>query len=201
MDKKEKDKLLDFVKGSNHFCGFTMYGHFDMPREYFNIAYEHYLKTGENVLDEYSDIIYLSWDIKDFIFGNGYPLIEERKILYYKKLIQNKGFWIINNLLLKEQIEEIKRYLLACEKYYLNKKTYKSRRKEASIFTNNIAIRKKVFKRDGKKCSKCGSSENLTIDHITPIYRGGGNELGNLQVLCKSCNSSKSTKIKDYRNK
>lgn len=45
--------------------------------------------------------------------------------------------------------------------------------------------------RDGEKCSGCGSSENLTIDHIRPVSRGGDNRLENLQILCQSCNSSK----------
>lgn len=45
--------------------------------------------------------------------------------------------------------------------------------------------------RDGGFCVKCGSVQQLTVDHIVPLARGGGNELDNLQILCKSCNSSK----------
>jgi 5-methylcytosine-specific restriction protein A len=44
-------------------------------------------------------------------------------------------------------------------------------------------------------CSVChsgGTLDNpLTGDHITPWRRGGRNERGNVQVLCKRCNSSK----------
>lgn len=44
-------------------------------------------------------------------------------------------------------------------------------------------------------CANCltgGSPDNpLTGDHITPWRRGGRNERGNIQVLCKRCNSSK----------
>ena len=32
---------------------------------------------------------------------------------------------------------------------------------------------------------------NLTIDHVVPQSRGGGDELGNLQLLCAACNSVK----------
>ena len=32
---------------------------------------------------------------------------------------------------------------------------------------------------------------NLTIDHVVPQSRGGGDELGNLQLLCAACNSAK----------
>lgn len=33
-----------------------------------------------------------------------------------------------------------------------------------------------------------------TIDHIVPLLRGGSNQLGNLRLVCKSCNSRKGTK-------
>lgn len=46
----------------------------------------------------------------------------------------------------------------------------------------------------GASCVACGSKDSLEIDHIVPIHKGGGNELENLQALCKSCNSAKGTK-------
>lgn len=49
----------------------------------------------------------------------------------------------------------------------------------------------KVYARHGDICKECGTDENLTIDHIIPLARGGTNKLENLQVLCKSCNSRK----------
>ena len=52
-----------------------------------------------------------------------------------------------------------------------------------------------VFKRDVFKCIICGSTENLSIDHINPRCRGGGPEIENLQTLCQSCNSSKRDKV------
>lgn len=45
--------------------------------------------------------------------------------------------------------------------------------------------------RDGAACAKCGSTEKLTVDHIVPMIRGGSDDLSNLQILCKRCNSSK----------
>ncbi len=52
-------------------------------------------------------------------------------------------------------------------------------------------IRKFIFKRDGNSCNHCGSTEDLTIDHIKPVALGGDDSLGNLQTLCRSCNSKK----------
>ena len=40
-------------------------------------------------------------------------------------------------------------------------------------------------------CVSCGSSENLEIDHIKPVSKGGNSEPENLQLLCRSCNRSK----------
>lgn len=47
------------------------------------------------------------------------------------------------------------------------------------------------------RCAVCRasvSSKKYHLDHITPISRGGRSELGNLQVLCPSCNLRKSAK-------
>jgi hypothetical protein len=51
-----------------------------------------------------------------------------------------------------------------------------------------------LVERDGEYCRHCGKTKNLTVDHILAIANGGGNELENLQLLCKSCNSRKGTK-------
>jgi hypothetical protein len=48
-----------------------------------------------------------------------------------------------------------------------------------------------VFERDNYLCIACGSHEDLTVDHIKPLIRGGDNSLENLQTLCRPCNSRK----------
>ena len=60
-------------------------------------------------------------------------------------------------------------------------------------------LRHNIFERDENKCLKCGSVEDLSIDHIIPLSKGGDNSTENLQTLCKRCNSSKGGSIKDYR--
>ena len=49
----------------------------------------------------------------------------------------------------------------------------------------------KVFKRDGNACVYCGTTEHLTLDHATPLAKGGGNGLSNLVTACRPCNSEK----------
>jgi len=56
------------------------------------------------------------------------------------------------------------------------------------------SLRKKVLLKYKHKCNYCGSTENLEIDHINPVSKGGLNQFKNLQVLCKSCNINKSNK-------
>jgi 5-methylcytosine-specific restriction endonuclease McrA len=40
-------------------------------------------------------------------------------------------------------------------------------------------------------CVYCGSAENITIDHVIPLSRGGHHGIGNLVPACGSCNFSK----------
>lgn len=40
-------------------------------------------------------------------------------------------------------------------------------------------------------CNECGTWNDLTVDHLVPISRGGTNNPSNLQVLCRRCNARK----------
>ncbi len=55
-------------------------------------------------------------------------------------------------------------------------------------------VRMTVFQRDRFRCRECGSTENLTVDHIKPRARLGQDELSNYQTLCGRCNSKKGTR-------
>ena len=56
-------------------------------------------------------------------------------------------------------------------------------------------IKDTVWRRDGGACVQCGSTRNLLFDRIIPYSLGGDYSVENLQVLCKSCNRSKGTRI------
>lgn len=51
----------------------------------------------------------------------------------------------------------------------------------------------------GNICLSCKESKTLTVDHVVPLSKGGNNTISNIQPLCKSCNSQKSSKTIDYR--
>ena len=40
-------------------------------------------------------------------------------------------------------------------------------------------------------CAVCGSTNDLTADHVVPLSKGGTNTLSNYQVLCLRCNTHK----------
>lgn len=45
----------------------------------------------------------------------------------------------------------------------------------------------KHFKR-ADKCCRCGSTDDLELEHITPISAGGTNFIENLTTMCADCN-------------
>lgn len=62
----------------------------------------------------------------------------------------------------------------------------------------NLRIRNEIYLRDGG-CLVCGTTVNLTIDHIVPLIKGGQNKYENFQTLCKRHNNIKADVIVDYR--
>lgn len=51
-----------------------------------------------------------------------------------------------------------------------------------------------IYLRDGYKCQYCGSSRNLTLDHILARSRGGDSSWSNLVVCCSVCNTKKANR-------
>jgi 5-methylcytosine-specific restriction endonuclease McrA len=51
--------------------------------------------------------------------------------------------------------------------------------------------RHNVMKRDAYQCLYCGSTKNLTLDHMIPKSRGGDSSWTNLVTACMRCNTRK----------
>lgn len=53
-----------------------------------------------------------------------------------------------------------------------------------------------IYERDNYRCQICGrSTDDLEIDHIIPISKGGKSTYSNLQTLCHRCNARKGSSI------
>ena len=114
-----------------------------------------------------------------------------------KKLARDR--WNANN---KERIKEKGREWVKKnpEKARLHTQNYQSRR-----WGNGGKLTEKEWleclEESGCRCLKCGSPNNLSLDHIVPVLLGGRTEKSNTQVLCVPCNSSKGAKFIDYRKR
>lgn len=54
------------------------------------------------------------------------------------------------------------------------------------------STRARIVRRDGGRCRYCGRAYHaMTLDHILPKSRGGGNTLENLALCCFACNNRK----------
>lgn len=54
-----------------------------------------------------------------------------------------------------------------------------------------VLSRQNVFRRDGFECQYCGSSKELTLDHVVPRSKNGKSCWTNLVTACKRCNTRK----------
>ncbi len=60
--------------------------------------------------------------------------------------------------------------------------------------------RQNIFKRDAGTCVYCGTTKDLTLDHVLPRSRGGKTSWTNLVTACKRCNSRKGDLTPDEAN-
>jgi len=58
-----------------------------------------------------------------------------------------------------------------------------------------LAVKTEVWRRDGGACVTCAATEYLEFDHVIPWSRGGATSVGNLQLLCRSCNLAKGSRL------
>ena len=182
--------MIEFLKESKTFVGVTFSGSYNMPIDHLSVLYDHYIKTGENLLDAYSLVIHKSWENNYYTVVNGADynkgvrdIMKIRRLKLIDDDVVYKAIRVID--------DEFQRYLKQNSK--------KSNRIKANNYTSKQNVRSWVFSAYGEECIKCGSKDDIQLDHIIPISHGGENKLSNLQPLCKSCNVSKGTKTIDYR--
>lgn len=65
-----------------------------------------------------------------------------------------------------------------------------------NLHTCSSAEAKRMWKESIKnqwdnRCAYCGSTENLSLDHIVPQSKGGSNHITNVLCACTKCNGDK----------
>lgn len=104
-------------------------------------------------------------------------LKEERRVIINKR---NKD-WRENN---KEKWSVI------------NRLQQHKRRALGAINSTEWIAKVALLKNECQACFKTEPEVKITIDHITPVSKGGTNHIDNLQPLCMTCNQKKHTKIR-----
>jgi 5-methylcytosine-specific restriction endonuclease McrA len=61
---------------------------------------------------------------------------------------------------------------------------------ERDAFRSNAKLRHSLLK-EMPECAYCEDREDLTLDHIRPLGKGGTNDRWNIQTLCHFCNNAK----------
>jgi 5-methylcytosine-specific restriction endonuclease McrA len=69
---------------------------------------------------------------------------------------------------------------------------YQARQRGAVVRQVMIKELKRLY---AQPCMWCGTTEDITMDHLIPLARGGEHSIGNLVACCRSCNSSKGNKL------
>lgn len=78
------------------------------------------------------------------------------------------------------------------EQYQLTEARRRAAKANAAISDLTIAQWKEIKAAFAYRCAYCGTKPHtLTMDHITPLSRGGNHTASNIVPACRSCNSSK----------
>jgi 5-methylcytosine-specific restriction endonuclease McrA len=114
----------------------------------------------------------------------------------------NLSDWVIKSAFFQKNAGEFEKY-----KHILSSPSVKFLVPKVIILTNETRYiqelknvrysRKNVLLRDNFTCSYCGYQgiqAELTLDHVIPRSKGGGNSFKNIVTACKECNLKKGNK-------
>lgn len=102
----------------------------------------------------------------------------------------DEGFFVVIRM------QESTAKLLRAREYILRLRGY---RNVAQNYTHRKEVKDYFLNKYNHRCVKCGSTENLEIDHIKPVSEFAWEMLpinrlnaeSNLRVLCRRCNTAK----------
>lgn len=155
----------------------------------FNIELQRHLQYGHPMPIFYHLVYYNFKGSTPYDYQNA--LLSNYKIFQpiYKKLkkLRNR-----NPFPFELNIPFINRVILEIESKNINRLDYSFRRKEFKYLRDKIFI--KLLEKNNN-CKYCGIDTDLSVDHIIALFNGGTNSFSNMQILCRSCNSKKGSKL------
>lgn len=150
--------------------------------------------NGKNMLRNHKTNIGINWFVGVNIFRVNQDLLKNPALdsQIPKSLLSGFVMWAARRrIVFQEDIfVEVKEYL---ENKYAKNLSWINNKSKNNLFDI-------ISKRDGKYCCYCDKETDLTLDHIFPRSLGGGDEIDNLQILCRSCNSRKGQKLEHGKN-
>ena len=108
-------------------------------------------------------------------------------------IVKELLFWSYANLAMAHTAVDKKQDKYAPFNYMIRAKLFKGLM-DGSMNIRTIFDDEKIKLLSGNKCSYCGVTDDLALDHIFPQKYGGKDEGDNLIYACRSCNSSKGKK-------
>ena len=78
---------------------------------------------------------------------------------------------------------------MPADQEYIKKERHKAKELKKTLWWRN-----KLNNRECYYCAKKFDVENLSMDHLVPLVRGGRSTKNNVVVACKKCNSEKKHK-------
>ena len=109
------------------------------------------------------------------------------------KTVKKRLFWSYANLAMAHTAVDRKQEKYVTFNYMIRAKLYKGLC-DGTMNVRTLFDDEKIKLLSGQKCSYCGSTNNLALDHIFPQKFGGQDAGDNLVYACRSCNSSKGKK-------
>lgn len=117
-----------------------------------------------------------------------------------KELIKIKGQKYYKDNLDKIKVKAKEYVKTPSGKQAIKRHTHKRRAQKQNV-ENSLTLEQwnKILKEQKNKCAICNRKFNAKLkpsqDHIIPLSKGGGYFYGNIQALCKRCNSTKKARI------
>lgn len=125
-----------------------------------------------------------------------YSVYKQKTIEWVKVNPQYQKEWYQSNKKLRNEINA--RWLKQNPE---KRKEYARKRRISKRGSRSFKVLPKELRRlKSQPCFYCGSKENITVDHVIPLSRGGYDSIGNILPACISCNSQKNARfIMEYR--